>query len=502
MRTIRGSAAVVLMFVLIVLALSCSKDSCENPDTAPAASFTVTPASGTTLTVFQFDASACSDAEDPTPSLQVRWDWYNDGTWDTEWSTTKTASVQFGTIGINTMALEVRDTGGLTDTATRQVTVESQNTAPTASFNVTPTTGTTDTVFQFDASSCSDVEDPISALQVRWDWENDGTWDTGWSAIKTAIYQYGTPGSKKIKLEVKDTGGLTGESRRTVAVGIPFETPEMVLVPAGTFTMGDGVAYCGVDEHEVTLSHSFYLGKYEVTNKEYRDALQWADDNNYVTATSSAVNDNLDESTALLVHLAESDCQISFSGGVFTVASGKEDYPMVNVSWYGAAAYCDWLNMSQGLARVYNHSTWQCNSGDPYGASGYRLPTDAEWEYATQYGGERIYPWGNESPDCSRANYSGCVGSTAPVGSYPAAPASLGLYDMAGNVWELCNDWHTCDLGTGPVADPKGPPSGSYRVLRGESWYDDGGSLQCAARNSYLPSTTSSFNGFRCARSQ
>ena len=377
------------------------------------------------------------------------------------------------------------------------------NTAPTAAFTVSPGLGGTEVTFQVDASGCSDAQDTVSLLEVRWDWENDG-WDTGWSTMKTASHQYSSPGTKTIKLEVRDTGGMTDDTTRAVAVS-GVNVPPMVLVPAGTFEMGDdGPAYCAT-EHQVTLTSSFYLGKYEVTNQEYRDALQWAYDHGYVTRTSGVVNDNLDGSTALLVDLTDSRCQISFSQGAFTVASGKENHPMVEVSWYGAAAYCDWLSLQAGLARAYNHSTWQCNDGNPYTAAGYRLPTDAEWEYATQYSGERTYPWGAESPDCSRANYNHyfCVGSTTPVGSYPAAPASLDMYDMAGNVWEWCNDWHTCDLGTAPAENPTGPASGSYPVLRGASFEDSDFDLRCTLRYYGVPrSLTGDIYGFRCACSQ
>jgi formylglycine-generating enzyme required for sulfatase activity len=384
---------------------------------------------------------------------------------------------------------------------------ESPNVDPVASFTVTPASGTADTLFHFDASSSSDAEDEVTALKVRWDWENDGTWDTQWSAMKTAGHQYGTAGTKTIKLSVKDTDGLTDDTTGTVTVVGPFETPEMVLVPAGIFMMGDGSAFCGTDQRQVTLTHSFYLGRYEVTNDEYRDALQWAYGNGHVTATSDSVNDNLDGSTALLVDLASSYCQISFSGGVFTVDPGKGSYPMVEVSWYGAVAYCDWISLAEGKTRAYDHSTWQCTGGNPYTTVGYRLPTDAEWEYATQYGGERLYPWGNEAPDCSRANChvgGDCVGHASVVGSYPGAPAVVAdsLYDMAGNVWEWCNDWHTCDLGTEPVVDPQGPASGTYRAQRGGSWERSFDDLLCASRVYDFPSLTDSHNGFRCARSQ
>jgi len=385
------------------------------------------------------------------------------------------------------------------------------NTAPTASFTVAPTSGTTDTTFQFDASTSSDEQDSVATLQVRWDWEDDGTWDTQWSTTLTASHIFSTPGTKSIKLEVRDTGGLTHATTRTLTVTGPGPTPAgTVLVAAGTFTMGDGSAYCGTEEHEVVLTHNFYLGQYEITNQEYRDAVQWAYDCGYVTATSSTVDDALDGSDVPLLNLASEYCQISFDGEAFAVDAGKENYPVVEVSWYGAAAYCDWLSLSSGLERAYNHSTWQINGGSPYTAGGYRLPTDAEWEYAAQYDDERIYPWGNEEPDCSRANCSGCLEGdypgTSPVGSYPSAPAQLGLYDMAGNVWEWCNDWWTCELGTSPQTDPTGPGptgpgSGSCRVLHGGSWGGHAAPiLRCSARSYYDPVEGYFGGGFRIAR--
>ena len=284
--------------------------------------------------------------------------------------------------------------------------------------------------------------------------------------------------------------------------------PRMVAVPAGDFTMGDGGSYCGVDERIVTLTHPFFLGRYEVTNDEYIAALQWAYDHGYVSATANSALDNLDGSAVELVDLGAGE--IAFSGGVFSLrdagsGASNGNHPVKYVSWYGAAAYCDWLSMMSGRTRAYDHSTWECNGGDPYGASGYRLPTDAEWEYAAQYDDERVYPWGDESADCSRANhYDGgyCVGWTSPVGSYADGMSDLGLYDMAGNVWEWCNDWYTCSLGTSPETDPPGPSSGAYRVIRGGSWnYFDGG-LRCAARGGSYPTSAYYDLGFRIARSQ
>lgn len=188
-------------------------------NTAPTASFTITPASGTTATNFAVDASASADGQDAASALQVRWDWENNGTW-TAYTTTKTATHTFAATGVHTVAMQVKDTGGLTATITHTVSVTAVNTAPTASFTVTPSTGTTSTSFAVDASGSTDVQDATSALQVRWDWENTGTW-TSYATSKTTSHTFATAGTKTIVLEVKDSGGLTATTTRSVTVTAP-----------------------------------------------------------------------------------------------------------------------------------------------------------------------------------------------------------------------------------------------------------------------------------------
>jgi PKD repeat protein len=186
------------------------------PNTPPTALFTVTPIEGNIATTFNVDASGSSDLEHSTPSLEVRWDWEDDGMWDTTWSTTKTSQRQYPSIGTYTIRLEVRDSGGLTDQTTKQVWVN--NTPPSPSFATSPTSGNISTIFTVNASSSSDLEDPLGVLEVRWDWEDDGTWDTTWSTTKTSQHQYLSIGTYTIRLEVRDTGGLADQTTEQVWV--------------------------------------------------------------------------------------------------------------------------------------------------------------------------------------------------------------------------------------------------------------------------------------------
>jgi formylglycine-generating enzyme required for sulfatase activity len=225
-----------------------------------------------------------------------------------------------------------------------------------------------------------------------------------------------------------------------------------------------------------------------------------------VAATAVAIHDNLDGSTEELLDLDTASCEIAFSGGTFSVRDAghgiNPDHPVKAVTWYGAARYCDGLSLRAGLPRAYQHSgNWACNGGNPYGALGYRLPTDAEWERAARGGDARIYPWGDDLPSCGRANHSAiCVGWTSPMGSYSVAPEGSGLVDLAGNVSEWCNDWHQCALGTAPVTDPAGPGSGVARVTRGGGWIDDAFWPRCPSRLEALPASAGADRGFRVAK--
>jgi formylglycine-generating enzyme required for sulfatase activity len=159
--------------------------------------------------------------------------------------------------------------------------------------------------------------------------------------------------------------------------------------------------------------------------------------------------------------------------------SAYDDFPVINVSWDQAAAYCAW--------------------------AGRRLPTEAEWEYAARGGlAGKLYPWGDEAPVCdlgavNGAHYGVCSpNDTIAVRSFTSN--GYDLYDMAGNVWEWVNDWYG-EYPSGSVTDPAGPIDGSRRALRGGSWLSYNDVLRVAGRNGYDPASTYYSIGFRCASS-
>ena len=225
---------------------------------------------------------------------------------------------------------------------------------------------------------------------------------------------------------------------------------EMVLIPVGSFEMGDHFSEGSEDElpvHKVEMD-SFYMDIHEVTVGQFKK---------FVNETGYDYNTWNDVA--------------KFSPG--------HEYPMIYVNWNDAMSYAKWANK--------------------------RLPTEAEWEYAARGGlKDKRYPWEDHITH-DNANYSGTGGRDkweycSPVGSFE--PNGYGLYDMAGNVYESCADWYNKNhYRNSSTKNPLGPAAGQYRVLRGGCWGNSSNPLRASSRYSFTPTNRSRGYGFRCVSS-
>ncbi|MDX2474171.1 MAG: SUMF1/EgtB/PvdO family nonheme iron enzyme [Candidatus Krumholzibacteria bacterium] len=262
---------------------------------------------------------------------------------------------------------------------------------------------------------------------------------------------------------------------------------DFVFVPAGTFTMGSPISEPGRTEsetpHQVTLTHDFWMKAHEVTNEEYRQAAQWALEQGLIEITGDTIRVLRDVGNGknFFLSLTASGSELDFDAAgdslvLYDVGFGiNPDHPIKYLTWWGGAAYCNWRSLIEGREPAYDQTTWEV---DLYNTTGYRLPTEAEWEYAarggndTSFGDSQIMDIGCGADSlqfqgwyCFNAEiWTNIVGRLAPNG--------YGLYDMHGNVWEFCNDWYEEEYyAASPDTNPAGPDGGPWlRSARGGSW--------------------------------
>lgn len=229
----------------------------------------------------------------------------------------------------------------------------------------------------------------------------------------------------------------------------------MVSIPAGSFEMGSSEG--DINEkpvHTVTLD-AFEISIFEITQRQYNELV------------------GRDPS--------------HFKSG--------DDYPVENVNWYYAVIFCNLLSDKTGLERCYNKSTWECD----FSKNGFRLPTEAEWEYACRAGTTTLFYTGDSESDIARAGWylNNSSSKTNYVGQ--KEPNGWGLYDMHGNVWEWCHDRYGL-YSSDSQMNPTGTILGYKRVLRGGSWSSNAGYCRSTFRHSNHPSNTNSNFGFRVVR--
>ncbi|MDP2982667.1 MAG: SUMF1/EgtB/PvdO family nonheme iron enzyme [Candidatus Latescibacter sp.] len=259
-----------------------------------------------------------------------------------------------------------------------------------------------------------------------------------------------------------------------------YQDINFVSIPGGTFQMGDEVNdLSGITHpmHIVTVS-GFEMSVYEITNAQYAKFLNEAKATGDITPSGTYVTGAKGAYSGCgYINLAGSrdannKCWITYDNTTFSAASGKEKWPVVYVTWYGAKSFALYYGLD--------------------------LPREAEWEYACRGGKQYLYGTDDGTINIMKANYYP-DGPFCPkdVGSYPKNP--FGLYDMSGNVFEFCNDWSAI-YSAENVSNPQGPSLGFYRVHRGGGWGRQAKDCRSAFRGQIEPSVDDNCMGFRVVR--
>jgi formylglycine-generating enzyme required for sulfatase activity len=264
----------------------------------------------------------------------------------------------------------------------------------------------------------------------------------------------------------------------------PVDGAVMVFVPEGEFLMGseEGLAQDNEKPEHLVYLDAFWIYQHEVTNAQF--ALFIEATGHQTTVEERGWSFVFDGNASV----REDGAYWGAPEGPGSSIAGREDHPVVHMSWSDAQAYCEW--------------------------AGGQLPTEAEWEKAARSIDGRLYPWGNTQITGDKANFcdvncrydwaeslqdDGYEG-TAPVGSFPAGVSPYGALDMLGNVWEWVADWYDADYYShSPYENPTGPASGEFRVKRGGSEGSVIWSLRVSSRFGLNPGAAGEDYGFRCA---
>jgi formylglycine-generating enzyme required for sulfatase activity/Tol biopolymer transport system component len=243
----------------------------------------------------------------------------------------------------------------------------------------------------------------------------------------------------------KPRGHQAGEAEASIeklSVIQPKSGGEMVLIPAGSFTIGNASGRPDETPHEVSIS-SFYIDAVPVTQELYENVM-----------------------------------------GINPSKRKGKNNPVERTQWTDAVRFCNKCSELEGLTPCYNLDSWECN----FEADGYRLPTEAEWEYACRAGSQAKYCFGDSVGDLNRFAWfkENSGGTTKPVGQ--KSPNRWGLYDMHGNIWQWCNDYYSeTYYSESTPANPRGPATGKMRVLRGGAWDCDAEKCRAAYRFKEFP---------------
>ncbi len=433
-------------------------------------------------------------------------------------------------------------------------------TPPQAVFSVTPDSGIThETDFVVDATASQDNLTPTAALELRWDWDQDGQFEVDWNQARRTTWRYGQSGLKNMMLQVRDGAGWIATQKTTVFVNArPVAnfslTPRLGEVTT-PFTFDASAAYdpdqeslqCRWDftsdgnwdtdwSSQKIVSHTYQAGgNYRVT-LQVRDAhgltakiqkyalvfinseMVYVPAGDFRMGSATGIGD-LDEEPIHSLYLAAFDIdkyEVTNAQYAQFLAAGNDAHYQPNMKIHpDSAGYflpisgweshpVTWVSYENALA----FARWRGKS----------LPTEAQWEKVATGVEKRVYPWGN-GLEINNANYwkngdpfeMDFDPPTSPVGYFNGqyrlgyqtldSPSPYGAYDLAGNVREWCLDWYQADYyQLFMPANPVGPAQGTYRVVRGGSYADEAYYLRGSARSHQHPLQANATTGFRCVK--